>query len=349
MSDKKYKIIILGASGYTGADSIRLLAMHPYFNIIALGAQKQAGKELGEIWPQFAHLHLPKLQKIEEIDFSGADAVISALPHGSFQQVVGTLPENIKIIDMSADFRLKDKNAYEQHYKTPHESPKLLDESVYGLCEQYREKIKKARIIACPGCYPTASLLALLPLIKEGLISSEDIVLDAKSGISGAGRSLQQKTLFCETAEGVSAYAIATHRHVPEMEQELSKIAGKPVEISFTPHLIPMSRGELVSAYVKMDKGKSAKDIISCWNNAYENESFIGVGSLGAPPVSTKEVRGSNRCELRAFDDRIKGRAVVISAIDNLVKGSAGQAVQNLNLLFGLEESCGLTQLALMP
>jgi N-acetyl-gamma-glutamyl-phosphate reductase len=339
---------ILGASGYTGADMIRLAALHPNIEIVALIAKTHAGQPLAQVFPHLSSLDLPNLVTPEEVDWSKVDLVFCGLPHGTAHAEIKKLPDRVKVIDMSADFRLKDASIYAEWYANQHSAPALLKEAAYGLTEHNATKLAKARIVACPGCYPTAVLLALLPLVKAKVILTSDIIIDAKSGISGAGRSLKQNILFSEAGEGVSPYGIASHRHVPEIEQELSSIAGAPVTINFTPHLVPMSRGELCNCYVKLAKDISVKDLRAALMQAYAKSPFVKVVEEGVAPA-TQHVRGSNQCHIGVFADRIPGRAIVISAIDNLVKGSAGQALQNFNLMYGFEETLGLGQLPLFP
>ena len=243
MAAEKIRIGVIGASGYTGADLVRLAARHPGVDIAVLTANTHAGKPVHEVFPHLGGLALPILIKNEDADWSGIDAVFCGLPHATSQEVIAKLPRALKIIDMSADFRLRDAAVYEKWYGVPHKAPALQSEAVYGLTEHYRDDIRKARLIACPGCYPTAALLMLLPLVKKGLIEVDDIIIDAKSGVSGAGRSLKQNLLFCEAGEGLSPYGVASHRHAPEIEQEISKTAGREVLVNFTPHLVPMSCG----------------------------------------------------------------------------------------------------------
>jgi N-acetyl-gamma-glutamyl-phosphate reductase len=349
MSAKK-KIGILGASGYTGADAVRLLARHPHAEIAALTANTHAGKTMDEVFPHFFMLDLPKLVEWEKVDWTKLDAVFCGLPHGTTQEIIAAvLAANpaIKILDMSADFRLRDKSVYAQWYGHEHRALHLQDEAVYGLTEFYRAKIATARLVACPGCYPTAALLALVPIAKAKLIDVEDIVIDAKSGVTGAGRGLKQNTLFSEAGEGLSPYSVGTHRHAPEIEQEIGVAAGTKVTVNFTPHLIPMSRGELCTSYVKLN-GSSADDLRAALEEAYRDEPFVHVAKKGVLP-QTQNVRGSNYVQIGVFADRIKDRAIVISVLDNLVKGSAGQAIQNMNLMLGLPETTGLEQIALFP
>ena len=349
MSTRK-KIGILGASGYTGSDAVRLLARHPNAEITALTANTHAGKAMADVFPHFFMLDLPALLAWEKVDWSKLDAVFCGLPHGTTQEIIAAvLKANpaIKILDMSADFRLRDKAIYAQWYGHEHRAPDLQDEAVYGLTEFYREKIKSARLVACPGCYPTAALLALVPLVRAKLVDAGDIVIDAKSGVTGAGRGLKQNTLFSEAGEGLSPYSIGTHRHAPEIEQEIGVAFGAAVTVNFTPHLIPMARGELCTSYLRLN-GATPDDLRGTLEQAYRGEPFVHVVKKGVVP-QTQNVRGSNYVEIGVFADRIKNRAIVISVIDNLVKGSAGQAIQNMNLMFGLPETAGLEQIALFP
>jgi len=349
MSAKK-KIGILGASGYTGADAVRLLARHPHAEITALTANTHAGKTMDEVFPHLFMLELPRLKEWEQVDWTKLDAVFCGLPHGTTQEIIAAvLAANpaIKILDMSADFRLRDMKTYAQWYGHEHRAPALQGEAVYGLTELYRKKIAAARLVACPGCYPTAALLSLLPIAKAKLIDVDDIVIDAKSGITGAGRGLKQNTQFSESGEGLSPYSVGTHRHAPEIEQEIGIAAGSAVTVNFTPHLIPMSRGELCTSYVKL-RGGSADDLREALADAYRNEPFVHVAKKGVLP-QTQNVRGSNYVQIGVFADRIKNRAIVISVLDNLVKGSAGQAIQNMNLMLGFAETTGLEQIALFP
>ena len=345
---KKIRIGVIGASGYTGADLIRLAACHPAIEISVLTANTFAGKPLSAVFPHLGFLEAPTLIKAEDADWNVCDAVFCGLPHGTAQDIVATLPDSVKVIDMSADFRLKDRNTYAEWYGRSHDAPDLLESAVYGLTEHYADKIAGARLVACPGCYPTAALLALLPLVKAKAIDASDIVIDAKSGISGAGRSLKQNTLFSEAGEGLSPYSVASHRHAPEIEQEISTAAGASVSVSFTPHLVPMSRGELVTSYVRLANGASFEDLNAALTSFYSGAHFVKMAPAGTFP-STQFVRGSNYCLIGAYKDRVPGRAIVISAIDNLVKGSAGQAIQNFNLMFDLPETAGLQQLPIFP
>ncbi len=345
---KAIKAGILGASGYTGADLVRLLTLHPEVEIRLLTANAHAGKPMGAVYPHLGYLDLPDLVTVEEADWSALDVIFCGLPHATSQQIVKTLPKSLKVVDLSADFRIENPETYATWYGHEHYAPELQGEAVYGLTEINRERIAAARLIACPGCYPTAVLLALLPLVRDGLVDPQEIIIDAKSGVSGAGRGLKENLLFCEAGEGLSPYAVGSHRHAPEIEQEIGKAAGASVFVNFTPHLVPMSRGELVTCHLKLSAGETAERLRESLAGAYGDETFIRLLSKGRLP-STQMVRGSNYVAISVVEDRIPGRAIVIAAIDNLVKGSSGQAIQNMNLLFGLPESTALLQPPLFP
>jgi N-acetyl-gamma-glutamyl-phosphate reductase len=343
---ERLRIAILGASGYTGADLVRLALAHPRIEMAALAANAKAGQSMAAIWPHFApYPGLPPLVRAEDIDFSAIDAVFGCLPHAASATLLAGLPTK-RIIDLSADFRLKDAATYAAWYGGAHPAPALLAEAVYGLTEHARPAITAARLVACPGCYPTAVLLALLPLVKAHAISPDNISVNALSGVSGAGRSLKDANLFAEVAEAVHPYGIGHHRHMPEMEQALSLAVGRDVRIGFTPHLVPMNRGELVTCVVETAHGTQyLREVL---DDAYAGEAFVHLLPPGVAPA-TRQVRGSNHVVIGVFADRVPGRAIVIAAIDNLVKGSSGQAIQNFNLMFGLPETMGLEQAALFP
>jgi N-acetyl-gamma-glutamyl-phosphate reductase len=342
------RIAVLGASGYTGAETLRLALRHPDLEVRHLTAERQAGKAIGEVFPQLADQGLPTLVKIADVPFDAVDAVVCCLPHGTTQEVVAALPTHLKVVDVSADFRLADPQLYAQTYGRPHGAPELQKEAVYGLTERAREAVRAARLVANPGCYPTGPLLALEPLLHDQAIEPDGIVIDAKSGVSGAGRSAKESLLFAEVNEGMHAYAIGGHRHLPEIEQGLSDAAGEAVRVSFTPHLVPMSRGELVTCHVRLTAGASAADLRSSLDARYRAAAFAHLLPEGRAPA-TQHVRGSNHFIVNVFADRLAGRAIVIGALDNLVKGSAGQALQNFNLMFGLPETTGLEQQPLFP
>ncbi|KUF11875.1 N-acetyl-gamma-glutamyl-phosphate reductase [Pseudoponticoccus marisrubri] len=333
-----HSIAIIGASGYTGAELIRLLATHPAFEIAALAANSKAGQPLAAVFPHLRHLDLPDLVTWEEIDFDGIDLCFCALPHKTSQEVISKLPRTVKIVDLSADFRLRDPVAYEAWYGNPHAAPEMQDEAVYGLTEFYRDRIRAARLVAGTGCNAATGQYILRPLIAGGLIDLDEIILDLQCGVSGAGRSLKENLLHAELSEGTNAYAVGgTHRHLGEFDQEFSALAGRPVQIQFTPHLGPFNRGILATAYVQGE----AKAIHAALAETYAAEPFVQVLPMGETP-STHHVRGSNFCHLGVVADRRAGRAIVVAALDNLTKGSSGQALQNANLMLGLDETAGL-------
>jgi N-acetyl-gamma-glutamyl-phosphate reductase len=347
-STNRLRIGILGASGYTGAELVRLLARHPETEIRTLTADRQAGKPLAEVFPHLGGLGLPDLVKVEDVDWDGVDAVFCGLPHGTTQDIIASLPRRLKVVDLSADFRLADVEEYAKWYGHPHRAPELQKEAVYGLTELKRPEVEKARLVANPGCYPTSAQLPLIPLIEAGQIDSGDIIIDAKSGVSGAGRDAKQGSLYAEVTEGIHAYGVASHRHAPEIEQGLSEAAGKPIVVNFTPHLMPMSRGILSSIYVRLANGATADDLRATLSKRYQGEPFVRVLPAGQAP-QTRHVRGSNHCLMGVFADRVPGRAILLSVIDNLVKGASGQAIQNLNLMAGFAETAGLEQQPLFP
>lgn len=340
-----YSVAILGASGYTGAETVRLIATHPDLTIAALAADRKAGMEMAEVFPHLRHLNLPRLTTIQEVDFSGIDLVFAALPHGVSQPIIKGLPANVKVIDLSAGFRIRDPETYATWYGAPHAAPELQAEAVYGLTEFYREDIRKARLVAGTGCNAATGQFALRPLIQAGVIDLDDIIVDLKAAASGAGRSLKEHLLFSEMFENVKGYSLGSmHRHQAEFDQEFSAVAGREVQIMLTPHLIPATRGILMSCYLKGD----AEAIHQTLVDAYRDEVFIEVLPFGAVP-QMKDVRGSNFCHIGVVGDRRPGRATVIATLDNLTKGSSGQAVQNANLMLGLDETAGLMLAPLYP
>lgn len=340
-----HKIAILGASGYTGAELIRLIATHGAMEIVALSADRKAGMEMAQVFPHLRHLSLPKLVKIDQIDFGGVDLCFCALPHATSQAVIKTLPKNLKIVDLSADFRLRDPEIYAATYGGRHDAPQLQAEAVYGLTEFYRDDIRNARLVAGTGCNAATGQYALNPLISAGVVDLDNIIIDLKTGVSGAGRSLKENLLHAELSEGTHAYAVGgVHRHLPEFDQEFSALAGREVKVQFTPHLIPANRGILATVYVRGD----VDDIYAAFSKAYADEPFVELLPLGAHP-STRHVRGSNFVHIGVVADRIAGRVIVIAALDNLTKGSSGQALQNANLMLGIEETTGLMLAPVFP
>lgn len=339
-----HPVAILGASGYTGAELVRLIATHPGLEIRALSADRKAGMAMGEVFPFLRNLDLPILQRIEEIDFSAIELVFCALPHATSQAVIAGLPETVRVVDLSADFRLRDPAAYEVWYGKPHAAPELQKTAVYGLSEFYRDQIRTARLVAGTGCNAATGQYAVCPLLAAGVIDPDEIIMDLKAGVSGAGRSLRENLLHAELSEGVFAYSLPTHRHQAEFEQEFSAITGRPVQITFTPHLVPMNRGILLTTYVRGD----ADQVHATLATRYSDEPFIDVLPFGQTP-GTKDVRASNRVHLGVAGDQRPGRARVIAVLDNLTKGSSGQAVQNANLMLGMDETTGLMLAPVFP
>lgn len=351
MSATKTRIAILGASGYTGAELVRLLLRHPNAEIVALTADRKAGKTMASVFPHFHGVELPKLITIEELDPAAADLVFCALPHGTTQKVIKDLLEKapkLKVVDLSADFRIRDPLAYEKWYGHAHQAVELQKEAVYGLVEIYRDEIKNARLVANPGCYTSTSILAMVPLIEAGAIETDVIVIDSKSGMTGAGRSAKEEMLFSEVSEGIHAYGVGGHRHMAELDQEFSDAASRLVVPSFTAHLIPMNRGIYATHYVKMNGSTSAEQLHRILADFYAGQPFVRVLEFGTVPQS-RHVRGSNMTFIGVVADRRPGTAIVISTLDNLVKGASGQAVQNMNVMLGMPETTGLDQIALFP
>ncbi len=340
-----HKIAILGASGYTGAELVRLIAEHPNMEIVALAAERKAGQSMDQVFPHLRHLKIPTLCKISEIDFSQIDMCFCALPHKTSQEIIRELPRTLKIIDLSADFRLRDPDEYEKWYGNSHTAMSQQVEAVYGLTEFNRDAIRDARLVAGTGCNAATGQYVLRPLIANGVIDLDDIILDMKCAVSGAGRSLKENLLHAELSEGYNAYAVGgTHRHLGEFDQEFSALAGRTVHVQFTPHLVPANRGILATTYVKGDP----QSVYETLCQAYDDEPFVQVLPFGETP-STHHVRGSNFCHIGVAADRIERRAIVIGALDNLTKGSSGQALQNANLMLGENETTGLMMAPLFP
>lgn len=348
MTQRRIPVAILGASGYTGAELLRLLVRHPGVDIRALTADRKAGEAIDTVFPHLGGLGLPDLVSVDQVNWAGIELVFCALPHGTTQKIVASLPRHLKVIDISADFRLTDLDTYAQVYGHPHQAPDLQPDAVYAVTELAREAIRRARIVACPGCYPTSAQLPLVPLVEAGLIDADEIIIDAKSGVTGAGRAAKESSLYAEVAEGIHAYGIASHRHAPEIEQELSKAAGRPIVVNFTPHMMPMNRGLLSTIYVRSAGGATTEDMRAALVSRYRDEPFVRVVPQGVLPA-TRHVRGSNHCLIGVFADRLPGRTILVSAIDNLVKGASGQAVQNMNVAFGLPETMSLEQVPMFP
>jgi N-acetyl-gamma-glutamyl-phosphate reductase len=354
----KAKIGVLGASGYTGAELVRLLLTHPRVELVLLTADRRAGQTMADVFPQFAPYPLPTLTALDAADWKalGLDLAFCALPHGTTQKVISDViarTDATKVVDLSADFRLADLDAYARWYGRDHTAPALQKTAVYGLTEIYRAEVASARLVANPGCFTSCAELALIPLLRAKAIDPDEIVIDAKSGVSGAGRGLREDILFAEVSEGFHAYGVGHHRHMAELDQEFSKAAGREVVVSFTPHLVPMNRGILSTIYVRAPKDArgtkpSPQDLHALLLKSYANEPFVHVLPFGKLP-QTRHVRGSNMTFIGVAADRIPGRAIIVSALDNLTKGASGQAVQNMNLMLGFPETMGLEQVALFP
>ena len=343
------RIGIVGASGYTGVELARLLCNCPDVKLTVATSRQYKGKKLAEVYPNLAgmvDIVCEDLQSEELV--KRADLFFTAVPHQTAMAIVPDLLQaDKKVVDLSADFRIHDASVYEKWYQK-HTAQEYLAEAVYGLPELHRQDIAQARLVANPGCYPTSVILGLAPLLQDGLVDPETIIVDAKSGASGAGRAAQTGTLFCEVTEGFKAYKVAAHRHTPEMEQEISELCKKQVAISFTPHLLPMSRGILSTIYARLGESVTDGELNDLYRSFYKNEPFVRVSERGVFPA-TQFVRGSNFCDLGFKIDSRTGRIIVLAAIDNLVKGAAGQAVQNMNLMCGLPETRGLLGVPLFP
>lgn len=334
---------VAGATGYAGAELVRILAGHPEVVITVLTSRRYAGEPFDRVYPALAGLITRQCETFDADSVCArADIVFTALPHKLPMEIVPEiLSRGCKVVDLSADFRFRDPARYESTYQ-PHAAKDLLAESVYGLCEVFAGEIAGARLVGNPGCYPTSVLLPLAPVVAAGMIDPATIIADAKSGVSGAGRSPALTSLYCEVAESFKAYKVAAHRHQPEMEEHLGRIAGKPVNITFVPHLAPMNRGMQTTIYASLTKPVRRDDIRKCLLEYYEGCRFIRITEDGRPP-DTRSVRGTNYCDIGFAIDRVNGRLILMSAIDNLVKGAAGQAVQNMNIMWGMAETVGLT------
>ena len=341
---------VVGATGYVGQELFRLLSRHPQVEIVAATSESYQGQTLGQVYPGLGDYAPQVLLGLEDERVMAAEVVFTALPHGAALEIAPRVLGRGKVlIDFGADFRLRDPASYETWYRHPHTERELLGQVVYGLPEVYRSEIAGARLIANPGCYPTSAILGIRPLLVRGLIDPDSLVIDAKSGVSGAGRGLSLGVHFCEVNENFKAYSIAgTHRHTPEIEQELSVAAGRNVAVTFTPHLVPMTRGILSTIYAKLVEPVDAARLNQLYREFYAGERFVQVAGPGQLP-QTKEVQGTNNCRLGTAVDERTGRVVVVSVIDNLVKGAAGQAVQNLNLVCGFPEARGLEFPTLYP
>lgn len=343
------KAAILGASGYTGVEIIRLIQNHPYLQIEALTGHSRAGETAGDVFAHLSHLGLPDLQDWKTVDWSSIDVAFACLPHGASQETIAEIRPLVEtVVDLSADFRLRDPAVYEATYDRPHNFPDLLEDAVYGLTEWANGALEGANLIACPGCFPTCTLLPLLPLLKDGLIEAGSLTISAITGVTGAGRKASLGLSFTELAEGSHAYGVGHHRHAPEIDQIIKRVSGQDVKVTMTPHLVPMNRGMITTTVVTLNEGKSVDDLRRSLINKYAESPFISVLEQGVVP-QTRHVRGSNLCHMNVFENRVPNTAVVVAVIDNLTKGSSGQAIQNYNLSQGWDEVTGLENLALFP
>ena len=341
---------IIGSTGYAGQELVRILTQHKDAEVVWYGSRSYIDQKYYEVFRNMFQIVDDKCldDNMDELA-SKVDVIFTATPQGLCSSLVSEeILSKVKIIDLSADFRIKDVNRYEEWYGIKHQSPEFIDEAVYGLCEINREDIKKARLIANPGCYPTCSTLSIYPMAKEGLIEMNSVIIDAKSGTSGAGRGAKVNNLYCEVNENIKAYGVATHRHTPEIEDQLGYACGQEVTINFTPHLVPMNRGILVTAYASLTKDVTYEEVKAAYDACYENETFVRVLDKDVCP-QTKWVEGSNYVDVNFKIDPRTHRIIMMGAIDNLVKGAAGQAVQNMNLIFGFDEAEGLLQVPMYP
>lgn len=343
------KVAIVGASGYTGVELIRLLLNHPQVEITCVTSRQNAGTSISSVFPSLMGRIDLQFDPVDlDLIIQKSDFVFTALPHKAAMAVVpDLLNAGKKVVDLSADYRLRDVDVYEAWYDK-HTSPELLDEAVYGLPELFRDQVRCARLVANPGCYPTSIALGLAPLLEQGLVDLQSLIIDSKSGTSGAGRSAKVGSLYCEVNEGFKAYGVASHRHTPEIEQTLGCLAGQAVQVSFTPHLLPVSRGILSTCYASLKQSVDTTTLQQLYAQRYAGEPFVRIHPAGDLP-NILHVRGSNCCNIGVVSDPRTGRAIIVSVIDNLLKGAASQAVQNMNLMQQWDEDCGLKDLPLFP
>tara|TARA_B100000686_G_scaffold7782_1_gene7749 strand:- start:2037 stop:3062 length:1026 start_codon:yes stop_codon:yes gene_type:complete len=335
------KVAVAGATGYVGLELIRILSRHPKVKIIYLCAKKSVGKKINNFYRKIKSKNLPKISDIKTIKWDKIDIIFTALPNGEAQKIALLIPPNVKLIDLSADFRIKDSKEYKRWYGIEHKSKHLLKNSLYAISEFSKNKINKYKIISCPGCYPTSVQIPLIPLLQNKMINTESIIIDSKSGYSGAGKNIKKKFTFANLFNSVSAYGVGSHRHMAEIDQELSKISKKKIKVFFTPHLIPMFRGILSTMHLETNKNITASKIYQFLKKYYEKSSFIKIAKFNAH-IGTGEVINTNFCKISICKDRIKNKIIIISTIDNLIKGASGQAVQNMNLAYKLRETSGL-------
>ena len=344
------RVGIIGSTGYAGQELVRLLLQHPQAEIVWYGSRSYVDQKFSSVFGNMFQIveDVCKDDNMEALQ-NEVDVIFTATPQGFCASIITEeVLSKVKVIDLSADFRIKDVSVYEEWYKIEHKSPQFIGEAVYGLCEINREEIKKARLVANPGCYTTCSILSLYPAVKEGLIDPHSIIIDAKSGTSGAGRGAKVNNLFCEVNENIKAYGVTTHRHTPEIEEQLGYACNEKITLSFTPHLVPMNRGILVTAYANLQKELSYEEVKAVYDRYYEKEQFVRVFS-DSTPTETRWVEGSNYVDVSFQIDPRTNRLIIMGALDNIVKGAAGQAVQNMNLLFGLPENTGLDMVPLFP
>lgn len=345
------KVGIVGATGYTGSELLRLLVLHPEVEITVVTSRTEKGRPVADMFPHVrGYLDLPFTDpSVDEL--SDCDLIFFATPHGVAQSMMSEfINSGLRTIDLSGDFRLKDVDVWESWYDQKHACPELIEQAEYGLPEIYRDQIRDAKLVACPGCFPTVIQLGFLPLIEKGLVQTDRLIADAKTGTSGAGRAAKVGMLLSECSDSFKAYGVSGHRHLPEMEQILSEANGSPVKVTFVPHLVPMIRGIEATLYIepKADSGLSLEQAQAIYEERYKDEPFVDVMPLGSLP-ETRTVKGSNMCRIALHQQPGSNAIIVLSVIDNLVKGSSGQAIQNMNLMFGFEENTGLQQVALMP
>jgi N-acetyl-gamma-glutamyl-phosphate reductase len=342
-------VAVLGASGYTGVELIRLLQHHPLLKITALTGHSRAGERAGDVFGNIAHLDLPDLQDWKDVSWDDIDVAFACLPHGASQETIAEiLPHVETVVDLSADFRLRDPKLYAKTYGRSHDFTDILEQAIYGLSEWAGEQLPGSKLIACPGCFPTCTLLPLLPLLKDDLIESDSLPVSAITGVTGAGRKASLGLSYTELAEGAHAYGVGNHRHAPEIDQIIKRVSGQESQVSLTPHLIPMNRGMITTTVVRLKSGNSVSDLRASLKSVYRDSKFVSLLPEGEVP-QTRHVRGSNRCHINVFEDRTSDTAIVIAVIDNLTKGSSGQAIQNYNLSQGWDESLGLDMVGFFP
>ena len=334
-------IAIAGATGYVGLELIKILSRHPKAKIIYLCASKSIGKSINTFDKRIKKNNLPKISRINNINWNKINILFTALPNGNAQKIAKHIPDKVKLIDLSADFRLKDAEIYRKWYGMKHSSKKLIKKSIYAITEFSRNKLKNYKIISCPGCYPTSIQLPLIPIIKKGMINNRKIIIDSKSGYSGAGKKIEKKFTHKNLYDSVSAYGVGSHRHMPEIDQELSIVSKKKINVFFTPHLLPMFRGILSTIYLETKAKYNAKEIYNFLKKYHKNNFFIKIAKFNTP-IGTGEVMNTNFCKISVCNDRKTNRVIIISAIDNLVKGASGQAVQNMNVAYNFNEKLGL-------